>query len=85
MKHLRPLKFSQSFSNQGTPLDNAIAESFFACMKREEVSHNLYGTREQVGWDVAEYVDYYNRIRPHQKLGMRTPLSRKTIYSKEVR
>ena len=73
-KHLRELKVSQSFSNPGTPLDNAVAESFFACMKREELSHNLYETREQLERDVAEYVDYYNRIRPHQKLGMRTPI-----------
>ena len=32
----------QSFSDPGTPLDNAAAESFFACMKREKLSHNLY-------------------------------------------
>ena len=73
-QHLRALKVLQSFSNPGTPLDNAVAESFFACMKREELSHNLYETREQLESDVAEYVDYYNRIRPHQKLGMRTPI-----------
>ena len=72
--HLRTLKVSQSFSNPGTPLDNAVAESFFACMKREELSHNLYETRKQLEDDVAEYVDYYNRSRPHQKLGMRTPI-----------
>ena len=43
-------------------------------MKREEVSHNLYETCEQLENDVAEYVDYYNRVRPHQKMGMRTPV-----------
>ena len=73
-KHLRDLKVIQSFSNPGTPLDNAVAESFFACMKREELSHNLYETREQLENDVSEYVDYYNRVRPHQKMGMRTPI-----------
>ena len=73
-KHLRDLKVTQSFSNPGTPLDNAVAESFFACMKREELSHNLYETREQLVNDVAEYVDYYNRVRLHQKMGMRTPI-----------
>ena len=73
-KHLRDLKVSQSFSNPGTPLDNAVAESFFACMKREELSHNFYETRDQLENDVAEYVDYYNRVRLHQKMGMRTPI-----------
>ena len=38
-RHLRELKVKSSFSNPGTPLDNAVAESFFACMKREELSH----------------------------------------------
>ena len=73
-KHLRDLKVTQSFSNPGTPLDNAVAESFFACMKREELSHNFYETRDQLENDVAEYVDYYNRVRLHQKMGMRTPI-----------
>ena len=73
-KHLRNLKVAQSFSNPGTPVDNAVAESFFACMKREELSHNLYETRKQLEDDVAEYVDYYNRVRLHQKMGMRTPI-----------
>lgn len=73
-KHLRNLKVVQSFSNPGTPLDNAEAKSFFACMKREELSHNLYETHEQLEADVAEYIDYYNRLRPYQKLGMRTPI-----------
>ena len=39
-KHLRKLGVKTSFSNPGTPLDNAVAESFFASMKREELSHN---------------------------------------------
>ena len=55
-------------------MDNAVAESFFACMKREELSHNLYETRKQLEKDVAEYINYYNRIRPHQKMGMRAPV-----------
>ena len=72
-KHLRTLGVKQSFSNPGMPLDNAVAESFFACMKREELSHNLYESRKQLEQDVSEYVDFYNYMRPHQKLGSRTP------------
>jgi transposase InsO family protein len=72
-KHLRTLGVKQSFSNPGMPLDNAVAESFIACMKREELSHNLYESREQLEQDVSEYVDFYNRMRPYQKLGSRTP------------
>ena len=35
---LRKVKVTQSFSHLGTPHDNAVKESFFACMKREELS-----------------------------------------------
>ncbi len=72
-KYLRELKVNQSFSNSGTPLDNAVAESFFACMKREELSHNFYDTVKQLGRDVSEFVHYFNCEHPHQKLGFRTP------------
>ena len=63
----------ESFSNPGTPLDNAVAESFFACMKREELSHNYYDTIEELQRDVDEYVEFFNNMRPHQRLGMQTP------------
>lgn len=72
-KHLRELKVKQSFSNPGTPLDNAVAESFFSCMKREELSHNYYNEEEELRQAVADYVDFFNNMRPHQKLGMLTP------------
>ena len=72
-RHLRELKVKQSFSNPGTPLDNAVAESFFACMKREELSHNYYDTIEELQRDVDEYVEFFNNIRAHQRLGMQTP------------
>lgn len=72
-KHLRELKVKQSFSNPGTPLDNAVAESFFSCMKREELSHNYYEKLDELRQVVADYVDFFNNMRPHQKLGMLTP------------
>lgn len=72
-KHLRTIGVKQSYSNPGTPLDNAVAESFFACMKREELSHSYYHEEEELRQVVADYVDFFNNMRPHQKLGMRTP------------
>ena len=46
--HLRKLGVSLSYSHPGMPLDNAVAESFFACMKREELSHNYYNSIENL-------------------------------------
>jgi transposase InsO family protein len=42
LKHLRDCGVIQSFSNSGTPYDNAVAESFFSIMKRKELFLN-YG------------------------------------------
>lgn len=37
----------QSVSRPGTPLDNAVAESFFKTLKRELVEERGYGTRDE--------------------------------------
>ena len=50
-----------------------MAESFFACMKREELSHNYYDSEENLRHDVSNYIDFFNNMRPHQRLGMQTP------------
>jgi len=70
---LRELKVRQSFSHPGTPHDNAVNESFFACMKREELSHKYYTSAEALAADVEEYVSFYNALRPHERLGDKTP------------
>jgi len=73
-KRLKALGVKQSFSNPGSPLDNAVAESFFACMKREELSHHYYNTMKELDQAVSEYIEFYNTIRVHQRLGNITPL-----------
>ena len=73
-KHLDKLGVTRSYSHPGTPLDNAFAESFFSCMKREELSHKLYTSIEELEADVSEYVSFYNEFRIHERLGNRTPV-----------
>ena len=46
-KYLRDSGVKQSFSNPGTPYDNAVAESFFSMMKQEELSHNYYHREDE--------------------------------------
>lgn len=72
-KRLRQLGVKQSFSNPGTPLDNAVAESFFSCMKREELSHKYFDTIEALEQAISEYIDFYNSVRIHERLGYLTP------------
>ena len=72
-KLLRDLGVRQSLSNPGTPHDNAVMESFFGTLKREELSHNWYNTPEELDKTICEYIEYYNLKRPHRKLKLQTP------------
>lgn len=72
-KLLRSLNVVQSFSAPGCPYDNAVAEAFFRTIKAEEVACRQYKTEEELRESVAEYIDFFNNRRPHQKFGYRTP------------
>ena len=82
-KKLRDLKVVQSFSNPGTPYDNAVAESFFSIMKREELSHNWYHSVEELENTVSDFIDFFNGYRPLQKLGNLTPNQYESLYWEE--
>lgn len=71
--YLRECGVIQSFSNPGTPHDNAVAEAFFSIMKREEISHNYYHTEEELDKTVTDFIDFYNSMRPHRKLHNLSP------------
>jgi transposase InsO family protein len=62
-----------SYSRPGTPYDNAVAESFFASIKKEDFRRNFYETKKDVIHAVNEYIDFYNDYRPHQRLNYKTP------------
>ena len=72
-KLLRMNKVIQSFSKSGRPHDNAVAESFFASMKREEIYRRQYHSQRQFAESIADYIDFYNTKRPHSTLNYKTP------------
>ena len=72
-KYLRDRRVKQSFSNPGSPHDNAVAESFFRTLKAEEIYHHFYQTADELYASVAEYIEFFNNKRPHQKFKYRTP------------
>ena len=64
-----------SVSRPGTPLDNAVAESFFKTLKRELAEGRSYGTRDEAKQDIFKYIElYYNRVRMHSTLGYMSPV-----------
>ena len=70
---LRQYKVKQSVSAPGHPHDNAVAESFFASLKRENLYHREYKSESAFRAGIAEYIQFYNEKRPHRLLKNRTP------------
>jgi putative transposase len=65
----------QSMSRKGNCLDNAPMESFFASLKKEQVHHARFRTREEAKAAVFDYIEiFYNRQRLHSAIGYRTPV-----------
>ncbi len=70
---LKKLKITQSFSNAGTPHDNAVMESFFAMFKKEEFYRSTYRSEAELRKKIDEYIAFYNQKRPHTTLNLQTP------------
>ena len=69
----KKLKITQSFSNAGTPHDNAVMESFFAVFKKEEFYRSAYRSEAELRKKIDEYIAFYNQKRPHTTLNLQTP------------
>ena len=71
----RSLGVTQSMGRVGSALDNAAAESFFSTLEHELLSRRQFATRNEARGVVAAWIDrFYNRIRRHSTLGMRSPI-----------
>jgi putative transposase len=63
-----------SMGSRGDAYDNAVAESFFATLKKELVHRRSWPTRRELGAAVFEYIEaFYNRERRRSTLGMLSP------------
>ena len=69
-------------SRPGTPLDDAVAESFFKTLKRELVEERSCGTRDEAEQDVFKHIElYYNRVRMHSTLDYMPPVEYERQYA----
>jgi putative transposase len=63
-----------SMSRRGNCWDNAVAESFFASLKKERIKKRIYNTREMATIDVSDYIEsFYNPRRRHSHIGGVSP------------
>ena len=77
---LRSHAVVQSFSNSGKPHDNAVAESFFASLKKEELYRKDYASEPDFRRSISAYMEFYNMKRPHRTLKNRTPCQMEEDY-----
>lgn len=64
---------TQSFSRAYTPRDNAVMESFFGTLKKDELYRRIYRSERELKECLFNYIDHYNSERPHEKLRNKTP------------
>lgn len=82
---LDSLDVVQSFSQKGYPFDNAVCESFFKYLKKEEICRRNFRTFTELHRSVFEYIEgFYNTRRPHGSLGYLTPNEVEANYWNQV-
>ncbi|MGW4897649.1 IS3 family transposase [Kitasatospora sp. NPDC004240] len=64
----------RSMGRVGSSYDNAMAESFFATLKRELLYGSRWLTRAQARSEMFSWLAWYNRRRRHSALGYRSPV-----------
>lgn len=75
VKQVKRFKATQSMSRRGNCWDNAVAESFFATLKKELIYGQTLTTKQALRTQVFEYIECdYNRTRRHSYIGWVSPI-----------
>lgn len=70
----RKNRLEASMSRRGNCWDNAVAESFFASLKKERIKKRIYTTRNQANQDIFDSIEsFYNPRRRHTYIGGVSP------------
>lgn len=73
-----------SMSRTGNCYDNAVSESFFATIKKDEVHRTYYPTRAEARSRLFDYIEvFYNRNRLHSTLDYRSPVEFEEEWTKK--
>lgn len=79
-KLLKTYLVTQSFSPSGKPCHNAVMESFFSSMKKEEMYRTDYHSESELKERIQKYIEFYNTERPHSTLNYKTPKIYEQMY-----
>ena len=67
-------EIERSSTMNDCPYDNAVAEVTYKVIKTEFVKNQRFETLEQLGYEFADYVNWYNNHRIHSSLGYLSPV-----------
>ena len=70
---LKELHIRQSMDGKSRWADNIMIERWFRSLKNEQIYPNEYHSPRELRKLINEYVDAYNRERPHEALGYKVP------------
>ena len=71
----RAAGIAQSMGSRGDCFDNAVAESFFATIKKELINRRAWPAKAELRTEVFDYIEtFYNRQRRHSTLGQLSPV-----------
>jgi putative transposase len=71
--------------SKGDCFDNAVAESFFATLKKELIHGRSWPSKAELRTEVFEYIEvFFNRRRRHSTLGMLSPEQYETTRQREI-
>jgi transposase InsO family protein len=74
-----------SMSAAGNSYDNAVAESFFATLKKELVHGCAFETRSEAYDAISDYIEnYYNAKRRHSAAGNQSPINFELAHSAQL-
>lgn len=83
---LKTLNIKPSMSRRGNCHDNAVAESFFANLKKEKTRRQQYRTRNDARAAMFEYIEmFYNPKRRHTHNGRVAPTVYEQRYFKQTK
>ena len=75
----RAAGIAQSMGSRGDCYDNAVAESFFATLKKELIHRRTWPAKAELRLEVFDYIEvFYNRQRRHSTLGQLSPADYET-------
>jgi putative transposase len=73
-QRLKRARVQISMDGRGRALDNVFIERLWRSVKYEEVYLNEYEDGQHAFYRLLRYFNFYNRERPHQALGYKTPV-----------